>query len=127
LINSLNRDFQHQARPTGIGDQQVTATAEDEQRKIARARECNRLLYFSDIPGFDEIPGWASDFEGGQGSERNVFEQIHNSFSIYTRAEADAPACGLREYTTLSTLRPKTGRSLAARVPRACQDGVRPL
>jgi hypothetical protein len=78
LANTLNRDFQHEAQPTGVGDHQVAAAAQNEQRQIVRAREHNRLLHFTDVAGLDKILCRASDFEGGQRGERNVFKQKHD-------------------------------------------------
>ena len=77
LVDTWKGNFQHQARPTGVGHHQVAAAAEDEQGQIARTRECNRLLHFAYAPGIDEIPRRASDVDGGQRRERDVFEQMH--------------------------------------------------
>jgi hypothetical protein len=77
LVDARNRDLQHQARPTGVGDHQVAAAAQNEQGQIARAREGSRLLHSTDIPGLDKILRRASDLEGGQRRERNVFEHKH--------------------------------------------------
>src|ERR1700722_4487935 len=40
-VDAGDRDFQNQARPIGIGDQQVAAATKDEQRQIAGASEDN--------------------------------------------------------------------------------------
>ena len=77
LVDPLKRNFQHQARPPRVGDHQVAAAAQNEQRQVARARERNRLLHFADVAGLDEEPRRASYFDGGERRERNVFEQEH--------------------------------------------------
>ena len=81
LFDTLKGNFQQQARPASIGDQQVAAAAQNEQRQVARARKSSCLLHLTDIPGLDEMLRRASDLDGGQRGERDVFEQKHESFS----------------------------------------------
>src|ERR1700688_1553568 len=99
LVDALKRNLQHEARPTSVGDHQVAAAAEDEERQIMGARERNRLLHFSNAFGIDEIPCRASDFDGGQWRERDVFKEKHEWFSIYTPAELGAVIRELREFS----------------------------
>ena len=77
VVDTSKSDFQDQARPTGIGDQQVASAAEDEQWQIPRTREGDCFLHLPGIAGLDEKPRRASDFEGGELRQRNVFEQKH--------------------------------------------------
>jgi hypothetical protein len=77
LVDALNRDFQRQARPTGIRDHKIATPSKNQQRQVARAGECNCLLHFTDIPGLDEIPRRASDLDSRERRERDVFKQMH--------------------------------------------------
>lgn len=98
-VDTLNRDFEYQTGPTSVRNDEITAAAENEKKQVARACQGNGFLHLTDTLGFDEILRRASDFDGGEGRERNVFEQEHESFSIYTRAGAGAHAGGLREFS----------------------------
>jgi hypothetical protein len=86
----LNRDFQDEARPTLISDQQVATPAQNEKGQSVGPRKRNGVLQFNDVARLDEIPRQTPDLKGGKRRERNVFEQLHESFSSYTWLESRA-------------------------------------
>jgi len=74
-------------QPASAHDQ-VAAAAKNKERQIARAREGDRFLHFCDAFGLDEIPSRTTDPNGGEWGERNVFQELHELFSSYTRDTA---------------------------------------
>ena len=73
LLNSGDRNLQHQTGPTGVGDSQVAAAFQDQKREILRAREGNGLLDLSVQLGLHQKTGWATDTESGRRSQWDVF------------------------------------------------------
>jgi hypothetical protein len=77
LLDARNCDLQRQARPSGIGHYKVAASAQNEDRQIVGAGENYCLLHLADTLSFDKIARRASNLEGREWRERNVFQQQH--------------------------------------------------
>src|ERR1700689_2767568 len=84
LFDAFDCDLQREAGPACVRDQEVAAATQGEERKIEGAREGHGLLNVCNSFCFGEIPCRTADSQGGQGSERNVFEDLHEPFSSYT-------------------------------------------
>lgn len=57
MIDPGDSDFEHEAGPAGVRDDQVAASAQNKQRKISGFREFDRLGNFGSVRRLNEIAG----------------------------------------------------------------------
>ena len=85
MIDSGDSDLEHEARPAGVGDHQVAAAAEHEQRKASRLREFDGFGHFGNRRCLNEIAGRTSNLQGGERGQRHVFGDDHGRLPpLYT-------------------------------------------
>jgi len=73
LRNSANRDLQNQSWPALVGDDEIAASTQDEERALPFSSVGQGCSDFIVSCGLDKIAGRASYLKGGQRSQRNVF------------------------------------------------------
>jgi hypothetical protein len=76
-VQFASRDVDDDAPESLVADQQVAASAEDEEADSLLPRKAIRLEYVAVGLGVDEKARWTANSERGVRSERNILLNLH--------------------------------------------------
>ena len=77
LVDTSDRYLQDESGPARIGHNQITAAAENEERKVLLLHQRDRFFDLAHGLRFDAKARRTSEVEGGKRRQRNVFFEAH--------------------------------------------------